>query len=135
MTDPFGRKTAYTYDPFGDVLTTTELATTVNAVTTTLTYEQTFHQVKTVTDPLSHVAVTNTHNLNGTLASTKDALNHSTSFVYFPNGQLNTVTDPLAHVTTYGYTLGEIAEHTHKVTVTASARHARARDDWPINLP
>ena len=36
------------------MLTLTRLATTPNAVTTTMTYEPLFNQVATVTDPLSH---------------------------------------------------------------------------------
>ena len=46
--------TAYTYDSLGNVLTVTRLSGTANAVTTTYTYESTFNQVASVTDPLSH---------------------------------------------------------------------------------
>ena len=40
-----------TYDAKGNTLTVTKLATTGNAVTTTMTYEPVYNQVATVTDP------------------------------------------------------------------------------------
>ena len=51
VTDALARKTAYTYDAKGTMLTVTQLATTPQAVTTTFTYEPTFNQVATVKDP------------------------------------------------------------------------------------
>jgi YD repeat-containing protein len=54
VTDPLNRKTDYTYDSTGRVLTVTRMATTSEAATTTYTYEPSFHQLATVTDPLQH---------------------------------------------------------------------------------
>ena len=53
VTDALTRKTAYTYDAKDNTLTVITLATT--AETTTMTYEPTYNQVATVTDPLSHM--------------------------------------------------------------------------------
>jgi hypothetical protein len=55
MTDALTRKTAYTYDAKDNTLMVSTLATTANAETTTMTYEPTYNQVATVTDPLSHI--------------------------------------------------------------------------------
>lgn len=44
-----------TYDAKDNTLTVITLATTANAETTTMTYELTYNQVATVTDPLSHI--------------------------------------------------------------------------------
>jgi YD repeat-containing protein len=57
VTDALTRKTAYTYDAKGNMLTVTKLATTANAVTTTFTNEPAFNQVATVTDPLTHTTM------------------------------------------------------------------------------
>jgi YD repeat-containing protein len=51
--DPLNRRTEFTYDDSGHVLTK-RLAGTTGAVTTTYTYEPLFHQLATVTDPLGH---------------------------------------------------------------------------------
>ena len=51
-TDALGRRTASTYDTLGNVSSVTRLAGTAGAVTTTLTYEPTFSQVTSSTDPL-----------------------------------------------------------------------------------
>ena len=48
MTDALGRRTDYSYDAQGDVLTATRLAGTPDAVTTTATYESTFNHIATV---------------------------------------------------------------------------------------
>jgi YD repeat-containing protein len=83
VTDALGRRTDFTYDSLGNVLTVTRLAGTGNAVTTTFTYEETFQQVASVTDPL----------------------NHTTSFAYDAVGNLTTVTNPLSHQTTFTHNL------------------------------
>jgi YD repeat-containing protein len=62
----------------GNTLTVTKLATTPQAVTTTFTYEPTFNQVATVTDPLSH----------------------TTTFGYDAKGNLTTITNALSKITT-----------------------------------
>ena len=54
VTDALGRRTDFTYDENGNVLTVTRLAGTADAVTTTFTYHASFSQVASVTDPLSH---------------------------------------------------------------------------------
>jgi YD repeat-containing protein len=49
--DELGRRTEFTHDSAGRVLTETRLADTADAVTTTYTYEPQFGQVATITDP------------------------------------------------------------------------------------
>ena len=70
MVDPRNRRTEYTYDPAGNLLTVRRLAGTTSAVTT-YTYEPAFGQLATVTDPL----------------------NHTTTFGYDAKGSLITITD------------------------------------------
>lgn len=117
-TDALGRLSCWTYDPNGNVLTSTKLAGTVNAVTTTYTYGP-FEQLTQVADPLGHTtsigrdslgrptSITDglgnispvVANLNGTIASTSDPLGHTTSFTY-DHADLTSVTDPLSRITT-----------------------------------
>ena len=60
MTDALGRVTASTYDAMGNRLTVTRLAGTPDAVMTTSTYEATFNQVASGTDPLTHTTSSGT---------------------------------------------------------------------------
>ena len=76
--DALGRRTEYTYDGKANQTSVTRLAGTGNAVTTTFTYDPTFSQVTSVTDPL----------------------NHTTTFGYDTHGALTSITDPLNHTTT-----------------------------------
>lgn len=71
VTDALGRRTDFTYDENGNVLTVTRLAGTADAVTTTFTYHASFSQVASVTDPLSH----------------------TTAFGYDGTGNLTSITD------------------------------------------
>ena len=54
IVDPLNRRTEYTYDSTGRVLTVTRMAATSEAATITYAYEPSFRQVATVTDPLTH---------------------------------------------------------------------------------
>jgi YD repeat-containing protein len=74
VVDGLNRQTAYTYDTAGRMLTLTRLAGTLDAVTTALTYEPTFGQLATVTDPLNH-----------------------TWTVGYSSGRPVSVTDPMSH--------------------------------------
>jgi YD repeat-containing protein len=59
----------------GHVLTTTRLAGTANAVTTTYTYEPKFGQLATVTDALSH-SWTTSYDASGKQTGSRDPLSH-----------------------------------------------------------
>jgi YD repeat-containing protein len=81
----------------GNVLSVTRLADTPDAVTTTYTYEPTFNQVATITDPLNHVT-TFGHDTKGTLTSVTNHLNQTTTIVPNTVGQPSSITDePLSN--------------------------------------
>jgi RHS repeat-associated protein len=111
VTDTLSRKTAYTYDSKGNVLTVTRLATTPQAVTTTFTYEPTYNQIATVTDPLG-VGHTTTfgYDAKGNLTTITNALNKVTTITVNPQGQPLTIKDPLNNITTFTYDLGDLVK-------------------------
>jgi RHS repeat-associated protein len=92
VTDALGRKTSYTYDTLGNVLTVTRLADTPDAVTTTLTYEPTFSQVASVTDPLTHTT-SMSYDPKGNLLGITDANGNATTFSHDALGRAVTTTD------------------------------------------
>ena len=99
--------TAYTYDAKGNTLTVTKLATTPNAVTTTMTYEPVYNQVATVTDPLTHTT-TFGYDAKGNLTTITNALSKTTTITVDSQGQPLTITDPLSNVTTFTYEVGDL---------------------------
>jgi RHS repeat-associated protein len=103
VVDGLSRRTEYTYDTAGHVLTTTKLAGTADAATTTFTYEATFFQLATVTDPLHHTW-TMGYDASGQLVSTSDPLSHQTTITTDILGRVTSATDPLQHVWHFGYT-------------------------------
>ncbi len=106
ITDALGRRTDIAYDPSGNVTTATRLAGTANAVTTTMTYEPVFNQVKTVTDPLSHTT-TYDYYADGSLKTVTDPLSKVTTFTDNVAGQPLTVKDPTNKTTTFEYAFGD----------------------------
>jgi len=105
--DTPGRQTSYTHDEWGRLTSVTRLAGTADAVTTTLSYEPTFHQLSSVTDPLGHTARF-TYDAQGNLVVATDPMGQDTVLTYNPAGQPLTVTDPLDHTTQYRYALGDL---------------------------
>jgi RHS repeat-associated protein len=101
VTDPLGRRTDRSYDTNGNVLSSTELAGTSNAVTTSYTYD-TLNGPTSVTDPLGHVT-TYLRDGNGQVVSVTDPLGNTTSFTHNPQGRVLTATDPLSHVFQFSY--------------------------------
>jgi RHS repeat-associated protein len=117
----------YTYDGYGNVLTSTDANGNTNtytydgnnnilsrsaqlngsAVTTSYTYNS-FGEVLTMTDPLGNTT-TNTYDANGNLLTVSSpAPNGQTSpsvtqFAYNTLGELTQITDPLSHITTLTY--------------------------------
>ncbi|HEY7291190.1 MAG TPA: RHS repeat-associated core domain-containing protein [Vicinamibacterales bacterium] len=104
--DGLSRRTEYTYDTNGQVLTVTNLAGTTDAVTTTYTYEPMFNQLATVTDPLTHTW-TLTYDGTGRLTGSTDPLTHHTGVSMNTAGQVTSVTDPMNHTWQYGYLGGD----------------------------
>jgi len=109
-TDALARRTEFTYDSKGNLLTVTRLAGTGQAVTTTFTYEPAFNQVATVTDPLGHMT-TLAYDTQGNLTTTTDALGHQMTLGYNAAGQPTTITTP-AGTTQMGYTGGDLTSIT-----------------------
>jgi RHS repeat-associated protein len=103
LVDGVARRTEYTYDNFGHVLTTTQLAGTADAATTTFTYEPMFFQLATVTDPLHHTW-TLSYDGSGRLTGASDPLSHQTTIALNTEGLVTSVTDPLSHQWQVGYT-------------------------------
>jgi RHS repeat-associated protein len=110
VSDP-GRETTYAYDTMGNVTDVTRLEGTSNAATTQFTFEPTFNQVATVTDPLNRTT-TYGYDARGALTSITDPLNHQTTLTYNAEGQPLTVTDPLNNTTTFSYELGNLVSIT-----------------------
>jgi RHS repeat-associated protein len=109
-TDAIGRKTAYTYNAFGQVTSITRLADTPNAVTTSFTYEPTFNQLATITDPLAHTITFGY--TQGKLTSVKNHLNETTTITNNSAGQPITITDPLGNTTRFTYNSGNLVSIT-----------------------
>jgi RHS repeat-associated protein len=106
VVDPLGRRTAYTYDPMGNLTTVARMAGTGEAIPTTLTYEPAFHQVASITDPLNHTT-TFAYDTAGNVVTITDPLNHQTILTYTAQGQPQTVTTP-AGPTQLAYDVGDL---------------------------
>ena len=110
--------TAYTYDPVGDLVTTTDPL----GATVTYTYDANRNRVS-VTDPDHHTStytydadneVTQTtrpdasiqktsYDADGNVSAQIDGLGHATTYTYDALNRLRTTTDPLGHAATNGY--------------------------------
>ncbi len=114
VTDAFhSRRTQYTYFPnTSDLQSVTRLAGTAAAITTNYTYDPSFHQLKTITDPLSHTTTFGYEPNTGCLASITDGANRQTTFGCNGAGQVNSVTDALHHTTQLGYSHGDLVSTT-----------------------
>jgi RHS repeat-associated protein len=103
----------------GNVLTATRLAGTADAVATTFTYEPTFNQAASATDPLNHTT-TFGYDAKGNLTSVTNALLQQTAtFTYNAAGQPLTITTP-AGTTTLAYEFGDPASVTDPTGKTAT---------------
>jgi RHS repeat-associated protein len=114
VVDGLSRRTEYTYDASGHVLTQRRLAGTSDAVTTTLTYEAVFGQVATITDPLNHTWTVGYDSV-GKPTSLTDPLSHQTTMAINSAGQITSVTDPLSHTWQSEYTNGDLTSMTNPV--------------------
>ena len=96
------RTTTDTCDAMGNVLSTTRLAGTSNAVTTSFTYDPTFNQLTSVTDPLNH-KTTLTIDSQGNLTAAADPLGNTWTFAYDSTGRPVSAADPLKNTTLFNY--------------------------------
>lgn len=107
ITGPLGRTTAYTYDALGNMTSTTRLAGTTGAITTTYAYDPLFNKITSITNPLGNVT-TFAYDGTGNLKSITDSLHASTRFTYDSAGELLTTIDPTGDLTQYSYSNGNL---------------------------
>ena len=99
---PEQRITTYTYDTYGNRLSTTIEADAVSAaVTTSATYDE-YGNAKTKTDGVGNTTSYTYDAMGNVLTETKPG-NRTWTYTYDNAGSLLTETDPLNHVTTYEY--------------------------------
>jgi RHS repeat-associated protein len=119
ITDQLGRVTSYDYDLNGNPTTITALSGTGNAVTTTISYDGTFSQPLSVTDPLNHTT-TFAYDGSGNLTTATDALGHSTTFGYNSKGLVTSVTDGVQNSTSFAYDFSDLIGITDALQNTTS---------------
>ena len=112
VTDALGRKTDATYDSFGNTSTITRLADTANALTTSFTYESTFNQLTSISDPLNHT--TNlAYDSGGNLISLTDPLGNQGTYAYNTAGLPISYTNAEGKTTQFAYEGGDLVRHTN----------------------
>ena len=107
-TDALSRESTYTYDSVGNLLSVTRLASTSQPTTTTYTYDPTFNQITSITDPLGHTWSISLDNF-GNPASMTDPLGNETTLTFNSEGQPLSVTDSVSDTTQFGYALGDLS--------------------------
>ncbi|MBJ7309698.1 RHS repeat-associated core domain-containing protein [Rugamonas sp. CCM 8940] len=116
-TDALGRKTSYTYDGNGNLLTRTLLAGTPDAVTIRMSYTADFNYVASVTDFLGHQS-TMRYDERGNLIETRDANGIVVKRSYNSAGQLTQVNDGLGNSTSLAYDVFDLARVTDPLSRT-----------------
>jgi RHS repeat-associated protein len=114
IVDGLNRRTEYTYDSAGHILTVKRLANTPDWVQTTYTYEPQFNQLATITDPLTHTWTIG-YDALGKIANVTDPLTHHTVLSTNPQGRVTGLTDALQHTWTWGYTAGDLVATSNPV--------------------
>ncbi|MFF8611558.1 RHS repeat-associated core domain-containing protein [Streptomyces sp. NPDC015350] len=108
VTDPYGRRTEFTYDTNGYVTRTTELAGTPQARQSgTAVYDGPYDQPTTLTDPLGNTTTLG-YDAVGDLRKVTNPEKRETTLTYTSDGQVKTVTDASEAVTEYTYLNGEM---------------------------
>jgi RHS repeat-associated protein len=123
ITRPDGAAITLSYDSGGNLLLTEQRDPATGVFQTLFSYEATFNQVTSITDPngnrttISYDALGNpiqitdalsqtttlAYDSRGLLTAVTDALSQVTTFTYDARGNLTSTTDPLGHVTTLSY--------------------------------
>ena len=106
---PNGAVASMTYDSRGNLLSVTDEIYDINVsptvlalVTTDFTYEPTFNQVTSITDPLGN-STQMEYDSSGNLVAIIDALGNRTEMEYDSRGLLTRLTDALGGETTFSY--------------------------------
>ncbi|MFE6522272.1 RHS repeat-associated core domain-containing protein [Streptomyces sp. NPDC057794] len=109
VTDPYGRRTEFSYDAEGHVTGATELAGTAEARSTgTVVYDGPYDQPSSITDALDNTTRL-TYEPDGNLAKITDPEGRETTFTYNSAGQVKTATDASHAVTAYTYSNSDLA--------------------------
>jgi RHS repeat-associated protein len=120
VTDGLNRRTEFTYDSAGDVLTMKRLAGTPDTATTTYSFEPGFFQPASVTDQLGHTW-TASYDSNGRLTGGNDPLGHHWTVTMNSAGQVTSVANALQNTWQIGYTGGDLTSVTDPLS--AMRRH------------
>ena len=116
----------------------TRLAGTPNAVTTSFTYEPTFNQLASVTDPLQNTT-TYSYDTSGNLITVSDPMNHQTTFAYNGAGQATSITDAMQDTAQFSYNSGDLTGITDPAGQTTTRlldppdSSIRYQSAWPEN--
>jgi YD repeat-containing protein len=124
VTDSLGRVTTYAYDANGNMISTTALAGTAAAVTTSYTYNA-FGDVLTSTDPLQRTS-TFVYGDLGDLLEVHDPLGNVTTMTYDGQGLMQSVTNALGQTVTLGYDGPDLRSMTDPLGRTAKGFHDAA---------
>jgi len=110
---PRGNWAKYAYDDRGNILeirrkkiNAPDIDDPVNDIITNFTYEPTYNQVKTITDPEGNITTYDYYpngNLKKITYPTLGPITPETNFTYTSHGQVETVTDPNGITTKYEY--------------------------------
>jgi RHS repeat-associated protein len=104
--DSLSRQTSYSYDSLGNILSITRLAGTANAATISLTYQSTFSQLASFTDPLGNITTLSRDNVGNLIAIT-DPLGHQATFTYNQQGLPVSEVDALGNTRQFAYSGGD----------------------------
>jgi RHS repeat-associated protein len=118
-TDQLGRVTSYSYDINANPTSVTQLSGTSNAVTTTMSYDSTFNNPLTITDPLNNTTSIN-YDIFGNATAVIDPLGHQTRFGYNSIGLVTSVVDALQNTTQFSYDFEDLVGVTDPLLNTTS---------------
>jgi RHS repeat-associated protein len=113
--DALNRRTEYTYDAYGHVMSITRLAGTPQAAVTALTYEPRYSQLSSVTDPLGHVSSAS-YDLAGRLTAISDATGRRAAVIMNAAGQITSVSDAAQNPWRFAYSGGDLTAVTDPTT-------------------
>src|SRR5258708_1134284 len=103
--DALGRVTTFAYDYKSTIQSITRAYGTVDAATTSYTYDPTFNRLASITDPLTHVKTIAIDPPTGNTTSITFPVGYQITFTYNPAGQPMNVSDN-SETASFSYKLG-----------------------------